>query len=175
MIDVIWCDMMWCDMMWYDVMWCDMRYIWYPIYQYIPVVMGQVILQAIAELYTALHWRHNGRHSISNHQPHDCLLNRLFRLRSKKTSKLCVTGFVRGIHHSPGPGEFPAQWPVMQKMFPFDDVIMVLRFHLLSSTGIQSLTHCGLVIPYGFRRSWLTWEQVMACCLMAPNHYPNYC
>ena len=27
----------------------------------------------------ALHWRHNGRHSVSHHQPHDFLLNRLFR------------------------------------------------------------------------------------------------
>ena len=28
-----------------------------------------------------LHWRHNGLDGISNHQPHDCLLNRLFRHR----------------------------------------------------------------------------------------------
>ena len=40
----------------------------------------------------SLRWRQNGRDSISNHQPHDCLLNRLFRRRSKKTSKLRVTG-----------------------------------------------------------------------------------
>ena len=32
----------------------------------------------------SLQWRHNGRDSVSNHQPHDCLLNRLFRHRSKK-------------------------------------------------------------------------------------------
>ena len=38
--------------------------------------------------YITLQWRHNGRDSVSNHQPHDCLLNRLFRCRSKKTSKL---------------------------------------------------------------------------------------
>ena len=30
-----------------------------------------------------LQWRHNGRGGVSNHQPHDCLLNRLFRCRSK--------------------------------------------------------------------------------------------
>ena len=41
-------------------------------------------------------WRHNGRDSVSNHQPHDCLLNCLFRRRSKKTSKLRVTGLVTG-------------------------------------------------------------------------------
>ena len=52
-----------------------------------------------------LQWRHNGRDSVSNHQPHDCLLNRLFRRRSKKTSKLRVTGLFAGN----SPGEFLAQ------------------------------------------------------------------
>ena len=33
----------------------------------------------------ALQSRQNGRDGVSNHQPHDCLLNRLFRHRSKKT------------------------------------------------------------------------------------------
>ena len=50
---------------------------------------------------------HNGRDGVSNHQPHDCLLNRLFRRRSKKTSKLRFTGLCAG--NSPGTGEFPAQ------------------------------------------------------------------
>ena len=49
----------------------------------------------------------NGRDSVSNHQPHDCLLDRLLRLRSKKTSKLCVTGLCA--RNSPGAGELPAQ------------------------------------------------------------------
>ena len=43
-----------------------------------------------------LQWRHNGRDSVSNHQPHDCLLDRLFRSRSKKISKLRVTGLCAG-------------------------------------------------------------------------------
>ena len=54
-----------------------------------------------------LRWRHNGRDSVSNHQPRDCLLNRLFRYKSKKTSQLRVTGLCVG--NSPGTGEFPAQ------------------------------------------------------------------
>ena len=56
---------------------------------------------------TSLLWHHNECDSISNHQPHDCLLNRLFRRRSTKTSKLRVTGLCGG--NSPGTGEFPAQ------------------------------------------------------------------
>ena len=55
----------------------------------------------------SLQWRHNGRDGVSNHQHHDCLLNRLFRCRSKKTSKLRVTGFCAG--NSPVTCEFPAQ------------------------------------------------------------------
>ena len=55
----------------------------------------------------ALHWRHNDHDGVSNHQPHGCLLNRLFRRRSKKTSKLRVTGLCVG--NSPVTGEFPAQ------------------------------------------------------------------
>ena len=40
-------------------------------------------------------------------KPHVCLLNRLFGRRSKKTSKLRVTGLCA--RNSPGTGEFPAQ------------------------------------------------------------------
>ena len=55
----------------------------------------------------ALLWRHNGRDSASNHQPHDRLLKRLFKRRSKKTPKLRVIGLCEG--NSPVTGEFPAQ------------------------------------------------------------------
>ena len=55
----------------------------------------------------ALQWRHDGFSGVSNHQPHHCLLSRLFGRRSKKTSKLRITGFCAG--NSPGTGEFPAQ------------------------------------------------------------------
>ena len=56
---------------------------------------------------TVLQWRHNEPNGVSNHQPHDCLLNRLFRRGSKKTWKLRVTGLCEG--NSPVTGEFPAQ------------------------------------------------------------------
>ena len=76
-------------------------------------VMGDDQVLALYAADAGLHWdissqwRHNGCESISNHQPHDCLLNRLFRHRSKITSKLRVTGLCVG--NSPGTGEFPAQ------------------------------------------------------------------
>ena len=43
-----------------------------------------------------LQWRHNGHDGVSNHQPQDCLLNRLFGHRSKKSSKLRVIGLCAG-------------------------------------------------------------------------------
>ena len=57
--------------------------------------------------FMALQWLHNGLDGVSIHQPHHCLLSRLFGRRSKKTSKLRVTGLCVG--NSPGTGEFPAQ------------------------------------------------------------------
>ena len=43
-----------------------------------------------------LQWCHNECHGISNHWCLDCLLNRLFRHRSKKTSKLHITALCEG-------------------------------------------------------------------------------
>ena len=54
-----------------------------------------------------LQWSKNGHDGVSNHQHHDCFLNRLFRRRPKKISKLRVTSLCEG--KSPGTGEFPAQ------------------------------------------------------------------
>ena len=71
----------------------------------------------------SLHWRHNDNDGVSNHQPHGCLLIRLSRRRSRKTSTLRVTGLCAGI--SPGPVNSPHKGPVTRKMFPFDDVIML--------------------------------------------------
>ena len=72
--------------------------------------------------HSALQWRHKKCDGISNHQRYDCLLSRLYKRRSKKTSKLRVTGLCEG--NSPVTGEFPHKVPVTRKMFPFDDVIM---------------------------------------------------
>ena len=72
------------------------------------------------KLYFSLQWRHYEHDGVSNHQPHDCLLNRLFIRRSKKISKLRVTGLCEGN----SPVNSPQKGPVTGKMFPFDDVII---------------------------------------------------
>ena len=58
-------------------------------------------------IYGPLQWHHNEHDGVSNHQPHDYLLIRVLRRRSKKTPKLRVTGLCEG--NSPVTGEFPAQ------------------------------------------------------------------
>ena len=55
----------------------------------------------------ALQWCHDECDGVSNHRRLDCLLSRLFKRRSKKTSKLPVTGLCEG--NSPVTGEFPSQ------------------------------------------------------------------
>ena len=70
-----------------------------------------------------LQWRHNGHDGVWNQQHRDCLLKRLFRCRSKRTSKLRVTGLCAG--NSPvTAGAFPAQRASNVEIFPSGDVIM---------------------------------------------------
>ena len=52
-------------------------------------------------------WHHNRCDGVSNQGRLDCLLNRLFGRRSKKTSKLCVTVLCEG--NPPVTGGFPSQ------------------------------------------------------------------
>ena len=80
----------------------------------------------------ALRWRQNERDGVSKHQPHDCLLNHLLRRRSKKTSKLGVTGLREG--NSPVTGKFPSQRASTAEKFAFDDVI--IGSHVLRSTKV---------------------------------------
>ena len=70
-------------------------------------MMNMVIPHDFGFYNATLQWRHNEHDGVSNHQPHDCWLNRLVRRRSKKTSKLRVTGLCEG--NSPVTREFPTQ------------------------------------------------------------------
>ena len=96
-------------------------------------------------MYTlSLQWRYNGRDGISNHQPHGCLLTSLFRRKSKKTSKLCITGLCVG--NSLTTGEFPAQ-----KASNIENVSIWWCYHVL-------LHWCQYIFwtdsDLGFRLQW---------------------
>ena len=112
-----------------------------------------------------LQWRHNEHDGISNHQPHDCLINHLFRHRSKKTSKICVTGLCEG--NSPVSNEFPAQRASNVAMFPFDDVIM--RVNNLS-LGLFSQFFCS---HWSTLRLWGA-DLKMASVLCVRLVYPQF-
>ena len=90
----------------------------------------------------SLRWRHNDHAGVSNHQPHGCLLNRLFRRKPKKTSKLRVNGLCAG--NSPGTGEFPAQMASYA-----EDVSIWWRHHYVLGRGIGAISGGVLLEVFG--------------------------
>ena len=53
----------------------------------------------------------------------------------RKHQSSASLAFVRGIHR--GPVNSPHKWPVTRKMFPFDDVIMTLRYAPVAMCNIR--------------------------------------
>ena len=68
---------------------------------------SNLFMWGMVAIFITLQWCHNEHDGISNRQPHDCLLKRLVRSWSQKTSKLRVTGLCAG--NSPVTSEFPVQ------------------------------------------------------------------
>ena len=124
----------------------------------------------------ALRWRHNDHAGVSNHQPHGCLLNRLFRRNSKKTSKLRVTGLCAG--NSPGTGEFPAQMASYAEnvsiWWRHHGVFHGIYWHIGGLTQdfvIPLLTHWSyrsLALSHRYMEIFRAYAQsvVAACCLL---------
>ena len=73
----------------------------------------------------SLQWRHNERHGVSNYQHIGCFLSRLSRPRSKKTSKLRVTGLCEW--RRPVTAGFPSQ-----RASNTGNVFICWRFNVLS-------------------------------------------
>ena len=84
-----------------------------------------IIISTVLKPCDSLQWRHNDHDGVSNRQSGDCLLNRLFRCISKKTSKLRVTGFCEG--NSPVTGKC---------------------FHLMTSSCMDTKTPLKVMIRY---------------------------
>ena len=112
---MIWCDVIWYDMIfiWYAMIWYDtplfseMKWhdmIWICVIWYVSVCpyYCAVIMSAMASQITSLTIVYSTVYS---------------RRRSKKTSKVRVTGLCAG--NSPVTGEFPAQRASNAEMFPF--------------------------------------------------------
>ena len=119
-----------------------------------------VVMTPILHNHHPLHWRHNDHDGVSNNQPRGCLLNRLFRRRSKKTSKLRVTGLCVG--NSPGPVNSPHKGQLRGK-----------GFHLMTSSWLSHSSMPPTFYDTFFRergRSWqfpqLYWSQGPHCAAM---------
>ena len=93
-----------------------------------------------------LRWRHIERDGVSNHQPLDCFFDCLFRRKSKKISRLRVTGLCEG--NPPVTSVSPHKGSVTWKRFPFDDVVMTPIF-----CRVQGAPW------YATARRWFTWQQ----------------
>ena len=113
-----------------------------------------------------LQWRHNERDGVSNHQPHDCLLNRLFRRRSKKTSKLRVTG------------ESPTQRASNTENVPFDDIIMNMRTPRIIHTVFALLWFDPVRFypfpPYKYWISKMFVRYIMSSVCLRKSQFLNY-
>ena len=91
-----------------------------------------------------------------------CLLNRLFRRKSKRTSKLRVTGLCVG--NSPETGEFPAQMASSA-----ENVSIWWRHHENNLNGsLWSVTLCD---DSDTTQIWVNVSSCNCWCLTAPRHY----
>ena len=126
-----------------------------------------------------LQWDHNGRDGISNHEPHSCLLNRLFRCRSKKTSKFRVTGLCVG--NSPVTGEFPAQ-----RATNAENVSISWRHHeaSLNTQGSQIKYRMAVTSRNDYITTSCTWasyrkiqliQSFVACLQDEMRNFRKYC
>ena len=97
----------------------------------------------------ALKWRHNEPDGVSNHQAHDCLLNRYSGADQRKNETSASLAFVRGIHR--WPVNSPHKGPVTRKRFQFEDVIMVVN--LLAEAWLsQYLKYGNHIVDCEFER-----------------------
>ena len=75
--------------------------------------------------------------------------------------------FVRGIHR--GPVNSPHKWPVTRKIFPFDDVIMMLGNVATGNVGQNAHRHLAPpILPHSH-----TYQQISVMLLITQFLYQN--
>ena len=117
-------------------------------------------------LQSPLQWRHNECDGVSNHQRLDCLLNRLFRPRSKKTSKLRVTSLCARNSPVNAPHKGPETW----KMFLFHDVTMPCRPSAISGVlEMQQNKNVYICLVYTFCNFFVIFD-IGTICLNSQTH-----
>ena len=135
-----------------------------------------------------LQWRHIGHDGASNHQPHACLLNRLFRRRSKKTSNLRVNGLCAG--NSPVTGGIRAQmvsnaanasvWWRRHDCPAFRRIIRTKFCSFCVVTILElELSHCEVVFSkrQTSETTWPKWHMYLTKMSVSKTHrfaWPHY-
>ena len=93
----------------------------------------------ITVITSSLQWRHNERTDVSNHQPRDCLLNRLFKVQIKEN--------IKAPRHWPLWGEFTGVFPA-QRASNVENVSIWWRHHVWRCNHTFPLNSCISVIRY---------------------------
>ena len=116
-----------CDPRWRRLLWCRLwQKRWHHNNFRFRCILAKQQHTRISGHELTLLWRHNGSDSVSNNQPHHCLLNLFSDADQRKYQSSASLAFVRGIHW--WPVNSPHKRPVTRKMFPFDDVIMIYTY-----------------------------------------------
>ena len=111
---------------------------------------------------------HNERDGVSNHQPHDCLLNLLFGRRSKKTSKLRVTG-------PPPAGNSPVTGEFSQRISKAENVSIWWRHHGKCRISWCIFQDCPNVMGRDQKFSYADDKPVGLCLNESETKWPSFC
>ena len=112
-------------------------------------------------------WSHNDHDGISNHLRLYCLLNHMFKRRSKKTSKLHITGLWEG--KSLVTCEFPAQ-----RASNAENVSIWWRHHGKKlRCGASTFQHIGLVSLCMSKLGHHWFRQWLVTCLVSVIFWTN--
>ena len=100
---------------------------------------------------SSLQWRHNERNGVWNHRCLHCLCNCCFRRRSKKISKLRLTGLCAG--NSPVTGEFPTR-----KTSNAENGAIWWRHYVWTITHVTLVAVAAKTIPVPYPATETRWK-----------------
>ena len=110
---------------------------------------------------STLKWHHNEHDGISSHQRLHCLPSCFFRHRSKKTSKLCLTGLCAG--NSPVTGKFPAQ----KASYAGKCSRLMMPSCVKISTSLYAVYNCRVAVFPSYIHAWY---YVLPPCISVSHH-----
>ena len=110
-----------------------------------------------------LQWRHNERDGVSNHQPHDCWHNRLFKAQIKGNKK--------APRHWPLWGEFTGDWWILHTKGQQRGKC----FHLMTSSWGKPPAQNWTAIDWLYELAWVSWKNFSDVIINTPTHLHPFC